>query len=32
MDDLSNIIQDVGIVNLKNQLGLDLDFGVIGQY
>jgi len=32
MDDLANIIQDVGIVNLKNQLGLDLDFGVIGQY
>merc|ERR1711936_572638 len=32
MDDLANIIQDVGIVNLKNQLGLDLDFAVLGQY
>ena len=32
MDDLANIIQDVGIDNLKTQLGLDLDFGFIGQY
>ena len=32
MDDLANIIQDVGIDNLKNQLGIDLDFAVLGQY
>ena len=32
MDDLANLIQDVGINNLKNQLGLDLDFAVLGQY
>ena len=32
MDDLADIIQEVGIDNLKNQLGLDLDFAVLGQY
>ena len=31
MDDLANIIQDVGINTLKNQLGLDMDF-VVGRY
>ena len=31
MEDLANIIEEVGIVNLKNKLGLDLDF-VIGRY
>ena len=32
MDDLADIIQDVGINNLKNQLGLDMDFSVVGRY
>ena len=31
MDELANIIQDVGIDNLKKQLGIDLDFAVLGQ-
>ena len=32
MDDLADIIQDVGLVNLKNQLGIDLDFSFNDQY
>ena len=32
LDDLANIIQDVGINELKNQLGVDIDFNAIGQY
>ena len=32
MDGLADIIQDVGLVNLKNQLGIDLDFSFAGQY
>ena len=32
MDDLADIIQDIGMINLKNQLGLDLDFSLTGQY
>jgi len=31
MEDLANLIQEVGIDSLTNQLGLDLDFAVLGQ-
>ena len=32
MDDLADIIKDVGIDELKKQLGADIDFNVISQY
>ena len=32
LDDLANIIQDVGINELKKQLGVDIDFNAISQY